>query len=66
MRKRLLLSFAFGLLGLALALPLGGRLGLSTPVSLIAFTTVGIFLGYIASIFFDVFFGDAGQTEPEN
>jgi len=65
MRKRLLVSFVFGALGLATALPLGDRLGLTTIQALIAFSAAGLFIGYVISIFLDVF-ASTTTTEPEN
>ena len=55
MRKRLLVSFVFGALGLATALPLGDRLGLTPLESMIAFSIAGLFVGYVVTIFLDIF-----------
>ena len=63
MRKRLLVSFVFGALGLATALPLGDRLGLTTIQAMIAFSAAGLFLGYVVTIFLDVFSGSTTETE---
>ena len=65
MRKRLLVSFVFGALGLAAALPLGDRLGLTTIQAVIAFSAAGLFIGYVLTIFLDVFTSTT-TTEPEN
>ena len=65
MRKRLLVSFVFGALGLATALPLGDRVGLTTIQAMIAFSAAGLFLGYVLTIFLDVF-TTTTTTEPEN
>jgi len=62
-RKRLLVSFVFGALGLATALPLGDRLGLTTIQAMIAFSAAGLFLGYVVTIFLDVFSGSTTETE---
>jgi len=64
-RKRLLVSFVFGALGLATALPLGDRVGLTTIQALIAFSAAGLFVGYVLTIFLDVFTSTT-TTEPEN
>jgi hypothetical protein len=64
-RKRLLVSFVFGALGLATALPLGDRLGLTTIQAMIAFSAAGLFVGYVLTIFLDVF-ASTTTTEPEN
>ena len=58
MRKRLLTCLIFGAMGLAAALPIGDQLGLSTIQSLIVFAVAGIFLGYLVSIFLDIFSTD--------
>ena len=65
MRKRLLVSFVFGALGLATALPLGDRIGLTTIQAMIAFCAAGLFVGYVLTIFLDVF-ATTTTTEPEN
>ena len=65
MRKRLLVSFVFGALGLATALPLGDRVGLTTIQAMIAFSAAGLFIGYVLTIFLDVF-ASTTTTEPEN
>ena len=65
MRKRLLVSFVFGALGLATALPLADRVGLTTIQALIAFSAAGLFVGYVLTIFLDVFTSTT-TTEPEN
>jgi len=64
-RKRLLVSFVFGALGLATALPLGDRVGLTTIQAMIAFSAAGLFVGYVLTIFLDVFTSTT-TTEPEN
>ena len=55
MRKRLLTCLIFGATGLAAALPIGDHFGLSTIESLIGCSMVGVFLGYVVSIFLDLF-----------
>jgi hypothetical protein len=62
-RKRLLVSFVFGVLGLATALPLGDRFGLTTIQAMIAFSGAGMFLGYVVTIFFDIFAHSTTETE---
>jgi hypothetical protein len=64
-RKRLLVSFVFGALGLATALPLGDRVGLTTVQAIIAFSAAGLFIGYVLTIVLDVF-TTATTVEPEN
>ncbi len=65
MRKRLIVSFVFGALGLATALPLGDRVGLTTIQAMIAFSAAGLFVGYVLTIFLDVFTSTT-TIEPEN
>jgi hypothetical protein len=65
LRKRLLVSFVCGAVGLATALPLGDRLGLGTIQALIAFSAAGLFVGYVLTIFLDVFTAPT-TTETEN
>ena len=65
MRKRLLVSFVFGALGLATALPLGDRVGLTAVQAMIAFSAAGLFVGYVLTIFLDVFTSTT-TIEPEN
>jgi hypothetical protein len=62
-RKRLLVSFVFGALGLATGLPLGDRLGLTPVQAMIAFSVAGLFIGYVVTIFLDIF---TSSTETEN
>jgi hypothetical protein len=66
MRKRLLVSFVCGAVGLATAVPLGDQLGLGTVQSLIAFSAGGLFVGYVLTIFLDVFTTSTNTTETEN
>lgn len=64
MRKRLLICLIFGATGIAAALPLGDRLGLGTAASLIAGSVVGVFIGYLLSVFLDIFTSDnTGEAE---
>jgi hypothetical protein len=62
-RKRLLVSFVFGALGLATALPLGDRLGLTPVQAMIAFSVAGLFIGYVVTIFLDIFTSSTTETE---
>ena len=55
MRKRLLMATVFAAAGLAVALPLGEKLGFGPVQSLIACGAAGAFLGYVVSIFLDIF-----------
>jgi hypothetical protein len=66
MRKRLLVALVFGAAGLAVAVPLGDKLGYGPTQSLIACGAAGAFLGYVVSIFLDIFLtsNHTGETEP--
>lgn len=64
MRKRLLVCLIFGATGLAAALPLGDRLGFGTVQSLIACSVAGVVIGYLVSVFLDIFSSDStGEAE---
>lgn len=63
MRKRLLVSFVFGALGLATALPLADRVGLTPAQAMIAFSVAGLFIGYVVTIFLDIFTSSTTETE---
>ena len=60
MQTRLLASLAGGLLGAVVASPIGGSLGLSAALALAGCSSVGICVGYVGSLLFDVFRADAG------
>ena len=55
MRKRLLTCLIFGATGLAAALPIGDHLGLNMIEALIGCSLAGIILGYLVSVFLDIF-----------
>ena len=59
MRRRLLACVIFGVAGLAAALPIGDRLGMSPVPSLAGGLVAGILLGYLVSVFIDVFQSDS-------
>ena len=66
MRKRLLVALVFAAAGLAVAVPLGDRFGYSLAQSLIGCGAAGAFLGYVISIFLDIFLANAHTTENQN
>lgn len=66
MRKRLLVAAVFTAAGLAVALPLGDWVGLSPVQSLIGCGAAGAFLGYVVSIFLDIFLTSSHSAETEN
>lgn len=61
MQTRLLACLAGGFLGLAVTFPVNSSLGLSPTVALLACSSIGIALGYVASVLIDVF-----TTSPED
>ena len=62
MRKRLLVSLAFGGVGFAAAMPIGDQLGLPAPVALISFGFGGLAIGYALSMFLDIFLSSNHNT----
>jgi hypothetical protein len=66
MRKRLLVAVVFGAAGLAVALPLGDRFGFGPVQSLIGCGAAGAALGYVISIFLDIFLTSSHSSEIEN
>lgn len=68
MRKRLLVAAVFTAVGLAVAIPLGERFGLGTVQALIGCGAAGAFVGYVVSIFLDIFLtgSHTNETETEN
>jgi hypothetical protein len=66
MRKRLLVASVFAAAALTVALPLGERFGYGPVPSLIACGAAGAFLGYVISIFLDIFLTSGHTSEIEN
>ncbi len=66
MRKRLLVSVAFGAVGLAAALPVGEQLGLPAPVAFVGLGLGGLFIGYALSMFLDIFLTNSSDTSQES
>jgi hypothetical protein len=66
MRKRLLVASVFTATGLAVAIPLGDWLGFGHIQALIGCGAAGAFLGYVVSIFLDIFLASSHPTETEN
>jgi hypothetical protein len=66
MRKRLLVALVFAAAGLAVSVPLGDRFGLGLVQSLAAGFGGGAALGYVISIFLDIFITNAHTSEIEN
>jgi hypothetical protein len=66
MRKRLLVAVVFGAAGLAVALPLGDRFGFGPVQALLGCGAAGAALGYVISIFLDIFLTSSHSSEIEN
>jgi hypothetical protein len=66
MRKRLLVAAVFAVVGLAVAVPLGDLFGLGHTQALICGGAVGAFVGYVVSIFLDIFLTTPHTPETEN
>ncbi len=66
MRKRLLVASVFSAAALTVALPLGERFGFGPVQSLIGCGAAGAFLGYVVSIFLDIFLTSSHTGEIEN
>lgn len=66
MRKRLLVAFVFAAAGLAVAIPLGERFGYGPVQSLVACGAAGAFVGYMVSIFLDIFLTNSHTSETEH
>ena len=62
-QTRLLACLAGGFLGVAVASTINASLGLSQTVAVIGCASVGIAIGYVASLLFDVFAATPGQKE---
>ena len=66
MRTRLLACLAGCLLGAVAAFPINDKLGMNPSVALIACSMVGLGLGYVVSIFFDIFAPSGEDEEAES
>jgi hypothetical protein len=66
MRKRLLVAAVFAAAGLAAGIPLGDMFGLGHIPALVCGGAAGAFLGYIISIFLDIFLTTSHSTEIES
>jgi hypothetical protein len=66
MRKRLLVAAVFAAAGLAVAVPLGDRFGYGPVQSLLGCGAAGAAVGYVISIFLDIFLTNSHTSEIEN
>jgi uncharacterized membrane protein YuzA (DUF378 family) len=62
MQRRLIASIAGGIIGICLATRLQDALGVSATLAVIAAAFIGIALGYVASMLFDVFGDTPGPS----
>lgn len=60
------MASVFAAAGLAVAIPLGEKLGYGPAPSLIGCAAAGAFLGYVVSIFLDIFLTGSHTSEIEN
>lgn len=65
MRTRLLACLAGGFLGVVVASPISQSLNVSLTLVLIACALLGLALGYVVSIFFDVFTASSEEQSVE-
>ena len=65
-RTRLLACFAGGLLGVVVASPISQSLNVSLTLALIGCSLLGLALGYVVSIFFDVFTASSEEEAVES
>lgn len=63
MRTRLLACLAGGVVGLAVTSPVNASLGLSPTIALIGCSSIGVAVGCVASLLFDVF---TASSEDKN
>jgi hypothetical protein len=54
-QTRLFASLAGGFLGVVVTSPINASLGLSPTIALIGCSSIGVAVGYVASMLFDVF-----------
>jgi len=66
MRKRFLVTLVFGAAGLAMALPIGDRLGLAAWQALVGCSVAGILVGWVVSVFLDIFISGNDADVSEN
>jgi hypothetical protein len=62
-QTRLVACLAGGFLGIAVTSPINSSLGLSPTIALLGCSSIGVALGYVASILFDIF---AASPEDKN
>jgi len=65
-QTRLLAGLAGGLLGAVVTSPINASLGLSPAIALIVCSSIGVAVGYVASILFDVFTASSEDKNAES
>lgn len=63
MQTRLIACLAGGLLGIAVTSPIKSTLDLSPAIAWIGCASIGVAIGYVASILVDVFAMSSGEKE---
>jgi hypothetical protein len=66
MHRRLFVSLAGGVLGVAVATQIDSELGLAPYIVLIGAALAGLAIGYVASALFDVFSGRIGEDQANS
>jgi len=65
-KTRLFAGLAGAVLGLVVTSPINASLGLNPAIALILCSSIGVAVGYVASILFDVFIASPGDKNPES
>ena len=66
MQTRLIFCLAGGVLGLLVPLTVGGNMGLSPLFAMLGFTAIGVVVGYVVSVFIDVFVARTGDESAQS
>jgi hypothetical protein len=65
-QTRLLACLAGGFVGVVVTSPINAGLGLSPTIALIGCSSIGVAVGYITSMLFDVFTASPGDKNAES
>jgi hypothetical protein len=65
-QTRLLACLAGGFVGVVVTSPINASLGLSPTIALIGCSSIGVAVGYITSMLFDVFTASPGDKNAES
>ena len=66
MQTRLLACLAGAFLGVAVTSPINAQLGLSPAIALIGCSSIGVAVGYVTSLLFDVFTASPKDKNAES